>query len=32
VLAEVARREQGGAGATFIDLSLREPQRQEVGF
>jgi hypothetical protein len=31
-LAEIARREMGGAGTTFIDLNLREPQRQEVGF
>jgi hypothetical protein len=31
-LAEIARRELGGAGTTFIDLNLREPQRQEVGF
>jgi hypothetical protein len=32
VLAEVARREQGGAGTGFINLNLRDPQRQEVGF
>ncbi len=31
-LAEIARRERGGAGTTFIDLNLREPQRQDVGF
>lgn len=31
-LAEIARRELGGTGTAFIDLNLREPQRQEVGF
>lgn len=30
-LAEIARRELGGAAAAFIDMNLREPQRQEVG-
>lgn len=31
-LAEIARRELGDAGTAFIDLNLRDPQRQEVGF
>lgn len=30
-LAEIARRELGGTGASFIDLNLKDPQRHELG-
>lgn len=29
-LAEIARRELGGGGASFIDLNLKDPQRHEL--